>query len=444
MPSKLLQKTAAVVCAAAALCFWRPADARAAEEPWYFEALGVEAARDAGLSGAGVKIALIDSGVNASHEDLADADITGYNFLGSEPYADVSAYGADLGHGTLVCGILAATAGNGLGTDGLVPDASVLMLRCFSSLGGSANAGSGAKETIRRAVEYAIEADADVLNMSIGGTKQSLQELEPVFRQAADAGILLIASVGNGGGTALYYPAAFDCVTGVGWLTRDGTASASSQHNATVYVAAPGQDMPGPDWRTDDGYRTDSGSSFAAPVVAAMAVMAKQTDRAIGTDGFRALLRQSAKDLGEPGRDGVYGYGAVDIAAFTAALRSPQPIDYRTNGGVLSGAGYDVSYLIGKGDLAVLPDESAIAREGFAFTGWYLDENCTEAADRIPAGSVGSVTLYAGWEESPAAPLSQPEPCPLCGRPHGGRFGGVVAIIHRVLYWFRLLGGTVA
>ena len=203
MPSKLLQKTAAVVCAAAALCFWRPVLARAAEEPWYFGSLGVKAARDAGLSGAGVKIALIDSGVNASHEDLADADITGYNFLGSEPYADVSAYGDDLGHGTLVCGILAATAGNGLGTDGLVPDASVLMLRCFSSLGGSANAGSGAKETIRRAVEYAIEADADVLNMSIGGTKQSLQELEPVFRQAADAGILLIASVGNGGCAAL-------------------------------------------------------------------------------------------------------------------------------------------------------------------------------------------------------------------------------------------------
>ena len=399
----------------------------------------MQAARDAGLTGAGVKIAVIDSGVNASHEDLAAADITGYNFLGNEPYADATAYGDDAGHGTLVCGILAATAGNGLGTEGLVPDASLLMLRCFSALGGSANAGSGAKDTIRRAVEYAVAADVDVLNMSIGGTKTSLQELEPVFQQAADAGILLIASVGNSGGTTTYYPAAFDCVTGVGWLTQDGTVSPSSQHNATVFVAAPGQDMYGPDWRTTDGYRTDSGSSFAAPVVAAMAAMAKQADPALATEAFRALLLQSAHDLGEPGRDDVYGYGAVDIATFTEALLTPQPVTYETNGGLLAAAGYDESYVIGQGDRTDLPEAEDISKEGYRFTGWYADESCTWPIDRIPGGSVGGVTLYAGWEAVPETSDAQPELCVYCGQPHDGVLGRIIAFFHKIMYLFGFL-----
>ena len=441
---KLRKSSVAVFCLVMALCsVWLINASAAAQVPWYFELLGVQAARDAGLTGAGVRIAVIDSGVNAAHEDLAAAEITGYNFLGNEPYADVTAYGDDAGHGTLVCGILAATPGNGVGTEGLVPDASLLMLRCFSALGGSANAGSGAQETIRRAVEYAIDAGVDVLNMSIGGTKPSLQELEPVFQQAADAGILLIASVGNGGGTTTYYPAAFDCVTGVGWLTQDGTVSPSSQHNATVFVAAPGQDMYGPDWRTTDGYRTDSGSSFAAPVIAAMAAMAKQADPAIATEAFRALLLQSARDLGEPGRDDLYGYGAVDIAAFTQALLAPQPVTYETNGGLLAGAGYDASYVIGQGDRIDLPDAEDISKEGYRFTGWYADESCTRPVDRIPGGSVGGVTLYAGWEETPETPVPEPElsvsesePCAYCGQTHDGVFGRFIAFFHRVIYLF--------
>ena len=441
---KLRKSLVAVFCLVMAFCSLCPAGAFAADQvPWYFEPLGVQAARDAGLTGAGVTIAVIDSGVNAAHEDLAAADITGYNFLGNEPYTDVTAYGDDAGHGTLVCGILAATAGNDTGTEGLVPDASLLMLRCFSALGGSANAGSGAQETIRRAVEYAIDANVDVLNMSIGGTKPSLQELAPVFQQAADAGILLIASVGNSGGTTTYYPAAFDCVTGVGWLTQDGTVSPSSQHNATVFVAAPGQDMYGPDWRTTDGYRTDSGSSFAAPVVAAMAAMAKQADPAIETEAFRALLLQSAHDLGEPGRDDLYGYGAVDIAAFTQALLAPQPVTYETNGGLLAGAGYDASYVIGQGDRIDLPDAEDLSKEGYRFTGWYADEGCTVSVEGIPGGSVGGLTLYAGWEEMPETPVTEPEPsvsqtepCVYCGQTHDGVFGRIIAFFHRVIYLF--------
>ena len=403
--------------------------------PWYWEALGADAAVSAGLDGTGVTVAVIDSGVNRQHADLIDANITGYNFLGRSPGRDETAFADDAGHGTLVAGLLAATPGNGIGTDGLVPGASLLMLRCFSALGGSANAGSGAAETVEAAVRYAIAQGADVINMSIGGTKTSLQVLEPVFQEAADAGILLVAAVGNAGGTALYYPAAFDCVTGVGWLCRNGSVSALSQHNATVFVVAPGDDISGPDYQTETGMRTDSGSSFAAPIVAAMAAMAKQTDRAIDTAGFHALLQRSAADLGAPGYDTYYGYGAVTVSAFVQALRAPQPITYDCAGGVLLPGAFDSDYQIGNAEIR-LPTAQ---REGFAFAGWFTDPACTKPFIRIPPGSIDPITLYAGWETQP-----EPEPselCPFCGAAHAGFLGRIVAAVHRLIFVLgRLIG----
>lgn len=406
-------------------------------QPWYWDALGADAAAAAGLNGAGIQIAVIDSGVNRKHADLIDANITGYNFLGRSGDRDETAFGDDAGHGTLVAGLLAATPGNGIGTDGLVPGASLLMLRCFSALGGSANAGSGTAETVEAAVRYAIAQGADVINMSIGGTKASLQALEPVFQEAADAGILLVAAVGNAGGTASYYPAAFDCVTGVGWLGQDGVVSALSQHNATVFVVAPGDNITGPDYRSETGLRTDSGSSFAAPIVAAMAAMAKQTDPAIGTAAFRTLLQRSATDLGAQGYDEYYGYGAVTISAFVQALRALQPITYDCGGGTLLAGAYDTGYRIGHPEVA-LP---MAQREGFVFSGWFEDASCETPFDGVAPGSIDPITLYAGWEPAPESDPTPTDVCPLCGAAHAGSFGRIVAFVHRLFYTVgRLLG----
>ncbi len=82
------------------------------------------------------EVAVIDSGVNAAHEDLADTAISGMNFLGAEETRDETAYGDDQGHGTLVCGILSAQSDNALGGSGLCPQAELLALRCFSGVGG--------------------------------------------------------------------------------------------------------------------------------------------------------------------------------------------------------------------------------------------------------------------------------------------------------------------
>ena len=431
-------KQLAALCLSLLLLLTGPAFAGAADaQPWYWETLGANAAAQAGLDGAGVTVAVIDSGVNRQHADLIGADISGYNFLGRLPDRDVTAFGDDAGHGTLVAGLLAATPGNGIGADGLTPGASLLMLRCFSALGGSANAGSGAVETVEAAVRYAIAQGADVINMSIGGTKAGLQALEPVFQEAADAGILLVAAAGNTGGTAVYYPAAFDCVTGVGWLSKSGEVSALSQRNATVFVVAPGDDILGPDYRTETGMRTDSGSSFAAPIVSALAIMAKQADPAIDTQAFRTLLQRCADDLGAPGYDEAYGYGSVTVSGFVQALRAPQPITYDCGGGELLPGDYDTGYQIGVSQV----DLPAAQREGFDFAGWFTDPDCTEPFNGIAPGSIDPLTLYAGWE---ACPEPEPEPqevCPLCGRTHTGFFGRIAAFTHRLIFTLgRMLG----
>ena len=386
------------------------------DRQWYLTALGADRAWQESLTGVGVRVAVIDSGVNYTHEDLASAALTGLNFLGPEESRDETAYRDDVGHGSLVCGILAAGLNNSLGGAGICPETEVLALRCFSGVGGTANSGSGSAATVISAIGYAMEHGADVINLSIGGTSSSLQSMEPILQQAADQGILLIAACGNRGSTTLYYPAAFDCVTGVGWTDETGGVSSSSQRNASVYVTAPGTNIYGPGHRRDDAYQIDSGGSFAAPMVTAMAVMVKQTDPAIGTEGFRYLLRQIAEDQGDPGRDDAYGFGSVRIDDLVEDLSRPQEILYETKGGSLIPGNYDESYRIGRGEDVILPDAAQIRLEGFRFTGWYLDSEASVPAAGIPAGSVGPVSLYAGWEEAPPEETTLPhgpeDPCP--------------------------------
>ncbi len=370
---------------------------------WYLDALGMDALWDSGLTGEGVTVAVIDSGVYAGHEDFAAADIDGYNFLGTGEQPE--AYGDDSGHGTLVAGILAAGRDNGIYGTGLVPQVSLLALRCFSADAGSANSGSGELDTVLSAIGWAIEQGADVINMSLGGTGSHLRALEPILQQAADAGILTVAAVGNKGGTALYYPAAFDCVTGVGGTDENGEVAAYSQHNESVFVTAPGSNIYGL-WRTASGEgkyeRTGSGTSFAAPMVSALAVMAKQRDRAIDCAGFQRLLRDCAQDRGAEGWDEYYGYGAVSAAAFVAALDAPQPIVYECGADCSPGEDWPSAFFIGQGDACALPEDPQ--REGWVFGGWYLSENCEgEALCALPAGSVGEVTLYAKWEPGEAS-----------------------------------------
>ena len=373
-----------------------------AVQQWYLEDLGMDAAWEAGLDGSGVTVAVIDSGLVKGHEDLNYTNVTGYNFLGTEGNIDTTDWADTTGHGSLVTGIIAAQTDNGLGVAGLADGAEVLALRCFASSNSGATAGSGNVSTILSAIEYAIEQDVDVINMSFGGTdRASLAVLEESLEKAAEQGIILVAAVGNDGNSNYRYPAAFDCVIGVGGAGQDGTLYANTQKNDSVFLTAPAVDIYNIGYTSSTSYRSDTGTSMAAPMVSAMAALAKQVDRAIDNSGFQTLLKASVTDGGDPGYDTSYGWGCLSTEKFVAALTAAQPIVYQCGGGTLPEVpegevpAWSQTYQIGKGDQVTLPVPVWAEHE---FTGWYLTEDCTgQAVTAIPAGSVGEVTLYAGW-----------------------------------------------
>ena len=274
--------------------------------------LGVSASWDAGLDGSGVIVAVIDSGLASDHEDLAaDRLLPGRNYTGIGPPSSST---DRTGHGTFICGLLAARRDNGLGIAGLVDGVSLLPIKCFDP-----NTKTSV-ERVAEAIAGAAEADSDVISMSFG-LPEPAAVLEEAIDLAAARGIILVAAVGDGSLEKPVYPALYDEVIGVGALAADGSAAVFSSADASVFVMAPGENLVSL-WHTapDDYMANGYGTSYAAAFVTAMAAMARQYNPAITAEQFKALLAHSATDLGEPGYDTTYGFGCVNIAAFVDHL----------------------------------------------------------------------------------------------------------------------------
>lgn len=257
--------------------------------------------------GDGVTVAIIDTGVY-SHPDLNSEKILP---------TDSNYSGYSIWHGTFVAGIIAAQL-NGADTDGIAPNVNILSLRIADSQGNMK------MEDIVKAIDYAVACGADVINLSFG-TRASIARLEQACRRADEAGVIVVSCVGNAKSEAdavkKYYPAAYDSVICVSScdITPSGMAfSKFSCHNETVDVCAPGGNITS--LFIGGGTAVKEGTSFAAPVVSAMAALAKQQDRNIDSAGFRTLLEQTSTDCGEPGWDEYYGYGVVNVASFVRAI----------------------------------------------------------------------------------------------------------------------------
>lgn len=225
------------------------------------------------LRGSGVTVAVIDSGVWSEHPDLADADILDAVVLSGGDTA------VDSWHGTFVAGLIAAAVGNGIGTDGLAPDVTILPI-CVTQRDNTTVA------AVVEAIYYAIDAGADVINLSIAGSV-STAALERACADAAAAGVIFVTAAGNystGAARSPYsfkYPAAYDSTVSVSGCAADGESAvfdpAYSYFNDAVTVCAPGTGVTS--LYLDGGTAVRSGTSFSAPLVAALAAAAKQRDR---------------------------------------------------------------------------------------------------------------------------------------------------------------------
>jgi len=279
---------------------------------WSITALNMPAVWSAGYTGRGVRVGVIDSGINAAHEDFAGADITqGLNVL--DRSHDVT---DENGHGTIVSGVLAETKDNGIGFAGLTPDVTLVPIKCFGK----------SKETSASYIVAALYAAADdygcdVINLSLGMTEDTTA-LKQAIAHAVGKGVLVVSAVGNDGTAVYNYPAAYGSVVGVGSVDKSGSVSSFSQKNDSVYVVAPGVDIYGPSSQSSTGYAKGSGTSFSCPHAAAAAVILKQYAKNATYLDFETILRRSVQDGGAAGYDTSYGWGSLDMASLVQEMQS--------------------------------------------------------------------------------------------------------------------------
>ena len=277
---------------------------------WGVSHIGSEMAHKTGIDGAGVKVAVIDTGVDYTHEDLDDNYKGGYDFVFSDPDPFDDSYSS---HGTHVAGIIAAES-NGIGVVGVAPDASLYAVKAMDG------SGHGLASWVIAGIEWAVDNDMDIATMCFGTSRYS-QSLRDACRNASDAGVLLVAAAGNTNGGDVTYPARYDSVIAVTATNQSDQQASFSSIGPEVELAAPGVDIMSTT-KGDGGYGHLSGTSQAAPHVAGTAALIISSnlpdingDGIVNNEDVRLQLRSTAQDLGDLGKDDIYGYGLVDVQA---------------------------------------------------------------------------------------------------------------------------------
>lgn len=285
---------------------------------WNLRTIRAEAAWDIEAGKESVTIAILDTGVDLAHPDLASKVLPGLNLLDeSSPPQD------DNGHGSHVAGIAAAASNNGLGIAGVSWGAKVLPVKVLDSLG------LGTVEDLARAIIWAADQGARAINIS-GGTLGPSQTLQAAVDYAHEVkGALVVAAVGNEGGFGGFnppqYPAAFPKVLAVAATDSNDRRADFSERGPYVDVAAPGVTVLGPVLRGQGepafggDYQQLSGTSMAAPHVAGLAALIWSANPALTNEQVARLVENAAQDLGPPGKDQLFGSGRIDAYAAVRA-----------------------------------------------------------------------------------------------------------------------------
>ncbi|MEV6343845.1 S8 family peptidase [Actinoplanes sp. NPDC051851] len=281
-------------------------------QQWDFSTLHVADAWKVS-TGADVTVAVIDTGVDATHPDLEGQVLTGYDEID-----DVAGGNTDPnGHGTHVAGTIAALTGNGTGVSAIAPGVEILPVRVLDATGGGDTSATAA------GVIWAADHGADVINMSIGGTEQDTT-LDNAITYARSKGVVVVAAAGNerAEGSPTEYPGASPGVIAVAATDWSDTVASYSNQGDYVDVAAPGSGIIStyPPALGKGSYVTMNGTSMATPHVAAVAALLKAYDPDLTPDEVETALESSAVDLGTAGRDDDYGYGRIDAAAALATV----------------------------------------------------------------------------------------------------------------------------
>ncbi|MGA3541521.1 type VII secretion-associated serine protease mycosin [Micromonosporaceae bacterium DT194] len=291
---------------------------------WQVEKLNAAAAWRTS-TGSGVTVAVIDSGVDGSHVDLAGQVLPGKDFV----FSDSDGRWDPVGHGTTVAGLIAGRADDAAGVVGLAPDAKILPVRVLDDDNRYEDA-----TVVAEGVRWAVDNGAQVVNLSLGGSGAS-PALAAAIDYAFARDVVVVACTGNVATSSnpnVWYPAREPGVIAVTGLEQSADELWSGAISGTETVlAAPATGLIG---AKPDGYWQVQGTSFAAPLVSAAAALIRSRwpDMSAGDVVNRLLV--TARDLGPQGRDDRYGFGLVDpVAALNSTIepvhRNPLDDDVR-------------------------------------------------------------------------------------------------------------------
>ncbi len=261
--------------------------------------------------GQGVRVAVIDTRIDASHPALAGRMAGVIDVIGP-PGRDLA---LDPGrHGTALAGIIAADGR----LRGIAPSVQLLSVQAFTPDPGTPGSGTSTSDKIARAIDLAVDQGARVLNLSFAGPRDPI--VGRMVRRAFERGAVIVAAVGNDGQERTRFPAAFDEVIAVTATDARDRLYAQANRGAFVGVAAPGVDIvtTGP----GGSIQSLSGTSMAAAYVSGVAALLLERNPAMTPAEVRAMIEASSIDLGTPGKDSQFGSGRVD--AFRAVSRGGQ------------------------------------------------------------------------------------------------------------------------
>ncbi|MGW7450811.1 type VII secretion-associated serine protease mycosin [Streptomyces sp. NPDC054787] len=332
IPRRALGRGAAALTAAALLAGATASPAAAdtiRDRQWGLLALRAEEAWGT-TRGDGVTVAVLDTGVDDSHPDLAGQVLDGTDLIGMGAGRGDKAWAR---HGTAMAGIIAGHGhgpSRGQGVLGIAPQAKILPVRVILEEGdpGRAQARASKGGALADGIRWAADHGADVINLSLGDDSDSAHHEageDEAVQYALAKGVVVVASAGNGGesGDRVSYPAAYPGVIAVTAVDRRGRKAAFSTRNWYATVSAPGVDVVIAD--PDRAYYEGWGTSAAAAFVSGAAALVRAAHPELSPAQIKKLLEDTAADSPAGGRDDARGYGTVDPVAALQVAEAMRP-----------------------------------------------------------------------------------------------------------------------
>ncbi|MES2980698.1 MAG: S8 family serine peptidase [Verrucomicrobiota bacterium] len=273
---------------------------------WYLSKIEAPAAWNTTTGSSQVIVAVLDTGVLATHPDISGKVLAGYDFVNNDANAT-----DDNGHGTAVAGFTSASTNNGVGMAAVSWASSVLPVKVLGA------DGSGSHSAIANGIVWAADKGARVINLSLGGSASS-QTLQDAVNYAWNRNVIVIAAAGNNGNNTPVYPAAYNNVVAVSATTSTDGRPSWSNYGSYVDLSAPGAGVLS--LSGTNSYTNWNGTSFSSPVTAGVVALMLAANPQLSNTGIVDALLKNCDDTGSAGYDVYFGNGRVNARRAVAAV----------------------------------------------------------------------------------------------------------------------------